>query len=242
MNLASPTFASPLFRQAIIKAVDRGSLVSKELPGLGVASGVVPPGVPGSVADACGATCTFDQKASKALLQRVFPGGRIPIVEVDTDDDPTDVQLAKAIAVDLALVGIPTRVVTRSFADYQTFITSGKQQLFRTGWVGLWPSAGAYLEPLFRSTSLDNSTAYKSTSTDAKLATALGTKDASSRNSSYESIQRTIMSDAVAVPVAWYVQVEALGKRVSNYTPQLDGTFEVNRVEVSGPVPSGSGS
>ena len=234
MNLASKTFANPLFRQAIIKSIDRNSLVATVLPGLRVSSGVVPQGVPGSVADACGATCTFDRSAARQLLHRAFPGGRIPIVEIDTDADPTDVQLARTISVNLQAVGIPVQVTIRSFAAYQRFITTGRQQLFRTGWVGLWPSAGAYLDPLFRSNSLDNSTAFKSSHVDGALTATMALSDAQARATQYGSIQRTIVSDAVVVPIVSYTQVMALSGRVHDYAARLDGTFDVDEVEVSG--------
>jgi peptide/nickel transport system substrate-binding protein/oligopeptide transport system substrate-binding protein len=234
INLASPTFANPFFRQAIIKSIDRNSLVATVLPGLHVSSGVVPPGVPGSVPDACGATCEFDRNAARQLLHRAFPGGRIPIVEIDTDADPTNVELARTVAVNLEAVRIPTQVKVHSFSQYQRFITSGRQQLFRTGWVGLWPSAGAYLEPLFRSNSLDNSTAFKSTHIDGALTLTAALADADARATQYEAIQRTIISDAVVVPIASYTQVIALASKVQHYAARLDGTFDVDTVEVSG--------
>ena len=234
MNLASPTFANPFFRQAIIKSIDRNSLVARVLPGLHVSSGVVPQGVPGSVPDACGATCTFDRSAARQLLHRAFPGGRIPIVEIDTDADPTNVSLARTIAVNLRAVNIPVQVKIRTFVAYQRFITTGRQQLFRTGWVGLSPSAGAYLDPLFRSNSLDNSTAFKSAHIDGALSTTVALADAQARATQYEAIQRTIVSDAVVVPIVSYTQVIAVADRVHDYAARLDGTFDVDKVEVTG--------
>ncbi len=156
----------------------------------------------------------------------------MPIVEIDTDDDPGDVALANTVGYQLALAGIPMKVVTQPFATYQSFITTGKQQLFRTGWVGLWPSAGAYLSPLFRSTSLDNSTAFNSAAVDAQLRDAAATSNESQRQLMYENLQRTIMADYAVLPLASYTQVLALNQRVHDYSPRLDGTFDVNRVEV----------
>jgi ABC-type transport system substrate-binding protein len=234
MNLASKTFANPFFRQAIIKSIDRNSLVARVLPGLHVSSGVVPQGVPGSVPDACGATCTFDRSAARQLLHRAFPGGRIPIVEIDTDADPTNVSLARTIAVNLRAVKIPVQVKVFTFVSYQRFITTGRQQLFRTGWVGLSPSAGAYLDPLFRSNSLDNSTAFKSAHIDGALSTTVALADAQERATQYEAIQRTIVSDAVVVPIVSYTQVIAVADRVHDYAARLDGTFDVDKIEVTG--------
>ncbi len=232
INLASPTFANPLFRRAIIVAVNRDAVVSGILPGLTPSAGVVPAGVPGAVADPCGANCAYSIAVAKALVAQAFPNGQVPIVEIDTDDDPGDVALANTVGFELAQAGIPMKVVPQPFATYQSFITTGKQQLFRTGWVGLWPSAGAYLSPLFRSTSLDNSTAFSSAAVDAQLRDAAATGNESQRQLLYENLQRTIMADYAVLPLASYTQVLVLSSRVHDYSPRLDGTFEVNRVEV----------
>ncbi len=234
MNLASPTFANPALRQAIVKSIDPKSIVNQALPGLEVSAGVVPNGVPGAVADPCGATCTFDPAAAKALLAQAYPTGGIPQVEIDTDNDPADITLANTVAFQLGTVGIPILVKTFTFAEYQTFITSGRQQLFRTGWVGLSPSAGAYLGPLFRSNSLDNSTAFKSAAVDAGLAAAQGTASDTKRLADYEALQTQIMGQVPIVPLASFNQVVALSKRVQHYAARLDGTFDVDRVEVQG--------
>jgi ABC-type transport system substrate-binding protein len=204
------------------------------LPGLVPSTGVVPPGVPGAVDDPCGTTCTFDQAAAKALLAQAFPSGQVPTVEIDTDDDPADVAVAQVVQVDLAAVGIPVQLKAQPFADYQKFITSGNQQLFRTGWVGLWPSPGAYLGPLFNSKSLDNSTAFASAPVDAQLATAMATASPSARHEQYGATERTIMSQSAVVPLASYRQVVALSGRVRGYAGRLDGTFDVNAVNVGG--------
>ena len=236
INLASPTFASPLFRRAIIVAVNRNAVVSSALPGLEVSAGVVPAGVPGSVSDPCGSSCDYSQVTAKALLAQAFPNGQIPTVEIDTDDDPGDVALANAVGAQLTAVGIPVQVTPKAFASYQSFITTGKQQLFRTGWVGLWPSAGAYLSPLFRSTSLDNSTAFNSAVVDSQLAAAQATASGSKRQLDYQALQTTIMADYAVLPLASFTQVLALANRVNHYAPRLDGTFNVDKVEVTGSV------
>jgi len=219
-------------------AVNRNAVVSSTLPGLDASAGIVPPGVPGAAADPCGTSCDYSVATAKALLAQAFPDGQVPTVEIDTDDDAGDVALANAVGAQLTAAGIPVKVSPQPFATYQSFITTGHQQLFRTGWVGLWPSAGAYLAPLFRSTSLDNSTAYKSAAVDASLAAAQATASQEARQSTYQDLQRTIMGDFAVLPLAAYTQVLALANRVHNYSPRLDGTFEVNRVEVKGPTGS----
>ncbi len=236
INLTSPTFANPLFRRAIIVAVNRDAVVSGILPGLESSAGLVPAAVPGAVVDPCGPNCAYSTAVAKALVAQAFPDGAVPMVEIDTDDDPRDVALANTVGYQLAVAGIPMKVVTQPFATYQSFITTGKQQLFRTGWVGLWPSAGAYLSPLFLSTSLDNSTSFSSPAVDAQLRAAAATSSGAQRQRLYQSLQRTIMADYAVLPLASYRQVLALSKRVHGYSPRLDGTFDVNKVEVKAPT------
>ncbi len=87
---------------------------------------------------------------------------------------------------------------------------------------------------MFRSNSLDNSTSFKSAHIDGALSTTVALADAQSRATQYAAIQRSIVSDAVVVPIASYTQVMALADRVHNYAARLDGTFDVDKVEVTG--------
>ena len=90
------------------------------LPGLTPSAGVVPAGVPGAVADPCGANCAYRPGGGQgSCWPRPSPAGRIPIVEIDTDDDPSDVALANTVGFELAQVGIPMQVVPQPFATYQ---------------------------------------------------------------------------------------------------------------------------
>ncbi len=193
INVASPTFANPLFRQAIVRAVDRTTVVTATIPGLGPSPRVIPTGVPGSSEDPCGDPCRSDPEAAKALLAQAFPDGVIPTVEIDTDDDPGSMKLASVVQLALASVGIPVELKAMPLAQYQSFVTTGQQQLFRTGWVGLAPSGAAYLDPLFRSGSLDNTTSFKSVDIDAQLAAALATQDPATRNQQYAAIESSIL-------------------------------------------------
>ena len=233
LNVANPVLTNPVFRKAIVKAIDRSTLVGATTPGLRVSAAVVPPGVPGASADPCGEPCAYDPAASKALVAQAFPNGGVTTVEVDTDDDPANVALAGKVQSSLAAVGIPANVVVKPFAEYQKFVTSGQQQLFRTGWVGLAPSPGAYLDPLFRSNSLDNLTALASPDIDARLRTAMGTADDAERQKQYASIETDVMGQSPVVPLGSFVVHVRLSSGVQDYFPRLDGTFDAERVRVS---------
>jgi len=230
MNLASPTFANPQFRQAIVRAIDRTKVISAGLPGLLPSSAVVPIDVPGSMIDPCGDPCRYGPDQSKVLLAQAFPDGQVPVVEIDTSDGLGDVAAANSVRDQLVAVGIPAEVKSMPFAEYQTFVTTGNEQLFRTGWVGLAPSAGAYLGPLFRSNSLDNLTAFSAPDIDAELAAAAAEPDADKRNEAYGVIEQAILGLTPIVPLGSYRSAVALSAGVRDYVAKLDGTFDIARV------------
>jgi len=232
MNVTNPVLTNPVFRQAIVKGIDRAKLVAVAPTGLRAGSAIVPPGVPGAVEDPCGDACRYDPEAAKALVAQAFPGGGVPTVEVDTDDVPADVALATAVQASLVAIGVPATVVVKPFAEYQRFVTTGQTQLFRTGWVGLAPSAGAYLDPLFRSNSLDNLTGVASASVDTRLATARATTDDAARVAQYQSLEKDILALSPVVPLGSYVASVRLSARVENYVQRLDGTFDALQVQV----------
>ena len=232
MNLTSPTFANPKFRQAIILAVDRSALVAASIPGLTANSAVVPAGVPGAVPDACREQCVYDTATAKAVLAQNFPDGAIPTVQIDTDDDPGSMKVASLVQLYLAAVGIPVELKALPIADYQRFVTTGQQQLFLTGWVGLAPSGAAYLDPLFRSGSLDNSTSFSSPDIDARLAQALANPDDATRTSQYVGIEHSVLGEFPVLPLGSYSATVAVSSGVQEYQPRIDGTFVAEGVWV----------
>jgi ABC-type transport system substrate-binding protein len=241
MNLASPTFANQLFRQAIVRAVDRTKVVRAGLPALVPSSAIVPTGVAGSTADPCGDPCRFSPDQAKALLAQAFPDGQVPLVEVDTSDGEGDVAAANSVRDQLMVVGIPAQVKAQPFDDYRQFVTTGNQQLFRTGWVGLAPTAGAYLDPMFRSNSLDNLTAFNVTEIDTRLTAAAVEPDVTKRRALYSAIEQTILSLSPVLPLGAYRSSVALAAGVQDYAARLDGTFDVERVWVGAGTPSSTG-
>ena len=241
MNLASPTFANQLFRQAIVRAVDRTKVVAAGLTDLVPSSAIVPTGVAGSMTDPCGDPCAFSADQAKVLLTQAFPDGQVPLVEVDTSDGVGDVAAANSVRDQLVAVGIPAQVKAQPFDDYRHFVTTGNQQLFRTGWVGLAPTAGAFLDPLFRSNSLDNLTAFNVAEIDARLTAAAAELDATKRGALYSAIEQTILSLSPVLPLGAYRSSVALAAGVQDYAARLDGTFDIERVWVGAGTPSSTG-
>ena len=130
----------------------------------------------------------------------------------------------------------------KPFAEYQRFVTSGQQQLSRTGWVGLAPSVGAYLDPLFRSNSLDNLTSLESPDVDTRLRTAAATSDAADRTAQYQGLEKDVMGLFPVVPLGSYEATVRMSARVQHYVQRLDGTFDALQVEVGPRAESRAGA
>ena len=81
----------------------------------------------------------------------------------------------------LQAVGIPAMLRPHPFADYLKFAVSGQQEMFRLGWIGAYPTADAFLTPLFRTGLADNVTGFSSESVDELLRAGRAESDEAKR-------------------------------------------------------------
>lgn len=235
-NLADPAFADVRFRRAVVSAVDREAVVRAVL--FGVADPldvVVPDGVAGHDAARCGAGCTHDADAARALLAEAFPPGGppVPTVVLDHEDTAQETALARAVAQQLDAVGIPVSLRAHPSAEFAAFATSGAQALVRSGWVGAWPGADAYLDPLFRSGSPDNPTGFADPFVDALLDEAGRTLDPAERLRLLGEAEAVVLAAAVVLPVAQFRLLSAASERVEDLEIRVDGTFPAEQVWLS---------
>ena len=232
-NLVDPALTEPRLRLAVARAIDRQALLDGVLEAAVPATGVLPPGVPGSRPDACGDACAYDPEASRALLAEAFPDGAVPTLRLDVFEDPVEQAVADRVAEDLRAVGIPVEVVVTPFDEYRGLIVSGQQQLFSFGWVGVAVEPDVFLAPLFLSTSPDNVTGLADGITDLALRVARAEPDAVARNALYGDVDRQVMSLVPVVPLAVYETAAVLAERVEGYLPRPDGTFVVEAVRLA---------
>jgi ABC-type transport system substrate-binding protein len=235
-NVVNPAFADSRFRQAMLQAVDRDALVKAVYPDRGeVLTGVVPDGVPGHAADPCGPPCAYDVAAAKALLAQVFPPPATPpAVQIDYYQGTDTEAAASAIATDLQAVGIPAAKRPHTFDEYQTFATSGQEQLFLFGWAGVYQAPDAYLDPLFAGGSADNVTGLNDPAINQLLATARSTLDPTARAAANRQAEAAITTAAAVIPVVQFLTTSVVAKRVRDLVLQVDGTFAGEKVWLAG--------
>ncbi len=240
LNVTNPKFADVRFRQAIVKAVDRDAIARTAYAGVGVALGsVVPAGVPGHVADPCGSPCAHSAEDARALAVSVFgdpaSGGQpVPEVQIDYYTGTAEEALAGVVKANLEAAGIPAAKRPHEFEEYQTFVTSGQQELFLLGWVGVYPAADAYLGPLFVTGARDNVTGFSDMAVDGLLAAARATADASARAASHVQAEAAILAAAPVVPLVQFLTRTVVSPRVRDLAIAVDGTFEGSAVWLSG--------
>lgn len=234
LNVKSPDLADPRFRQAISLAIDRKEIVDDVYQGsVSLATGLVAEGVARRDGDACGERCRHDPDRARELLVEVFPAGDIPEVAIDHDDDPTQAAVAALIKTELDTVGIPSVLRPHPFVDYGRFLVSGRQELFRLGWIADYPSPDGFLTPLFSSSSPDNLTGLADPEIDQTLQAARAEADPAKRLALYLKAEQLVLDQYVVVPVAQLENRMVASSRVEDFDLDPIGTFDGVAVSVS---------
>jgi ABC-type transport system substrate-binding protein len=231
LNVKSTTFADIRFRQAIVEAVDRAAIDQDVYHGSVLPlDSIVAAGIPGYPVPVCGTACRYDPAAARALLSAAFPGKAPPAVTIDYDEDPTQEAVAKAIATDLAAVGIATTLVPKPLAAYQALAASGQLQLFHLGWVAGYPSPEAFLGPLFGTASPDNLTGLSSNVAAPALAAAEQEPNASQRFLDYAASERATLGQFPLIPLGQYQTVAVISSRTRGFVTLVTGAVDLTKV------------
>jgi ABC-type transport system substrate-binding protein len=234
-NLKNPKFADVRFREAIVRAVDRGAIV-RLVYGAAAreASGLVPEGVPGFQPDACAPKCLFDPVRARELLRETFGDRPVPEVQIDFDDNPTQQAVARAIQANLREVGIPAGLRPKPFSEYVKFVRAGgEQELFRLGAIGAYPTPDAFLTPLFQSGQRDNLTGFSSPQVDQLLKAGRAEADEGRRLAAYQQAEKAILDQVPAMPLVQFEFHSLASARVDGLVVSGLGTFDAAKVRLA---------
>jgi ABC-type transport system substrate-binding protein len=235
-NLRNPKFADVRFREAVVRAVDRASILTDVYGGtVRAAEGLLPEGFPSHQADPCAGRCTYAPERSKELLAAMTAEGvAIPELAIDFESDATQTAVATAIQEDLAAVGITATLRAKPLAEYQQFAVSGEQELFRLGWIAPYPSPDGVLTPLFLTGFPNNLTGFSSASVDDLLRAARAEPDATARTGRWQEAERAVLAELPIVPIGQFEIEAAAAKRVRGLVMTATGSFDARTVSVAG--------
>lgn len=234
-NMRNPKFADSRVREAILKAIDRDALVRAVYgPTVLPLNSVTPSEVPGAQQDACGTLCTHNTARAAELLEEARPGQLALEVALDYDDDPTQEAVARSIQSNLEQVGIVVELRPKPLGEYQNFVLSGEQEIFRLGWIAAYPSADAFLFPLFTTGSPNNLTGYSVPAVDAQLRAARAEKDADKRLELFRAAERSVMTSVPVIPLAQLMVHTVVAEDVRGLQTSVMGTFDASKVSIAG--------
>lgn len=218
LNTAAPQLGTPSVRADVVAAVSR-TVVS--LAGFGDAAVPVDQIVPEMLA--CVDPCGGDVDAVSVSFESPIA------IAYAEEESGREAALAEALVGELHDAAIPAVATGYDVATFVSRVAAGRDDLFRAGWVGLFPSPDSQLSP-FTSTSPDNTSAFADAEFDAAFAAARRSGDPSA----YLDAQTLLARQSVALPIA-RLQVRALvSDAVTGLLLRHDGTFEVDTLRVSG--------
>ncbi len=197
MNLKHKPFDNPKVRQAINYAIDRQSIITYVLGGIGK----MPVGVESTVISNAAtdlAPYTYDPAKAKALLAEAgYPNGFKTTFHTPEGRYPMDKQVAEVVQSQLKEVGIDAEIKVLDWGAYQEATTKGEvTRLFLLGKGCPSGDPDFDLSLSFTTGGSMNNSFYSNTTVDALLAQQRVNVDPVSRAAQLHELQRLIHEDA----------------------------------------------
>lgn len=202
MNTRVPPLDDPRVRQAVALAMDRQAILNASPEGKSLATGILPPGLPGY-----GPTQKAymrDVPAARALLAEAGYGPKRPLPELTLWKSNSSISGRAADTVlvrSLAEAGIRVRPRYESWAMLDKVITGRKAALFALAWVADIPDPDTFLRALCYSTSSTNYFGFRDARVDSLLDLARTSADSDERMTAYRRAEETIARAAPFVPL-----------------------------------------
>jgi oligopeptide transport system substrate-binding protein len=216
LNVRSPAMRDRAVRAALSHAIDRRAIARDIFKGTLVGpSGIVPAGLPGFGPRRC-PICRYAPARARAAVRRLEP--RLRRITVDFDADRLQRRVAGRIKADLERAGFDVRLRAWPIDRYLLVLARREAAMYRFGWIAEYPTAEAFLAPLFGSRSPDNHSGFASKRVDTLLRRARAEPSARRRLALYRRAEKTILRDAPVVPLGsfrmrWAAQPDVRGLR-----------------------------
>ncbi|HLQ65688.1 MAG TPA: ABC transporter substrate-binding protein [Candidatus Limnocylindrales bacterium] len=202
MNTRMRPLNDPRVRQAIALAMDRQGMLNARPEGKSIATGILPPGLPG-YAPAQKAYMR-DVSAAQALLAKAGYNRRHPLPPLTLwkSSSSANARAADTVMVrSLAEAGITVTLRYETWGMLDNMITGRRAPLFALSWVADIPDPDTFLRALFYSRSSTNYFGFSSHVVDSLLDRARDSADPDERMAAYRRAEETILKMAPFVPL-----------------------------------------
>jgi len=232
MNYDAEPFKDNLaLREAINYAVDRQNIVDVISEGVPtVATGVVPPGIPGFKDNQ--SKFVYDIEIAKQKLEEAgYPGGEgLPVIQFGINIGSGHELIAEAVQADLAEIGVQVEIIGMEWGAALDAFMAGDIGFFRLGWSADYPTMDNFLFPLFHSESTDNYQNYNNPEVDEMLIQARSIKDEAERIALYQEIERIVVDDSAFILMYFYGSRNILQTYVKGFELSAAENYDLSTV------------
>lgn len=212
MNALKPPLDDVRVRKAIALAMDRPGMLNQRPEGKSLATGILPPGLPGYTPSQ--KAYVRDVDAARALLREAGygPGRPLPPLTMWESIGSKDTKGVDSVMVaSLAEAGIRIEVKKATWTVLDSLITNRKAELFGLAWVADIPDPDTFLRALFYSSSSTNYFGFRDGPVDSLLNVAREAVDPTVRMTAYHAAEERILRAAPFVPL--YTTASFIGIR-----------------------------
>lgn len=202
MNASKPPLNDVRVRKAIAMAMDRQGMLNQRPEGKSLATGILPPGLPGYAPSV--KTYVRDVDAARKLLAEAGYDAAhpLPVLTLLQSIGSKDTKaIDSTMVASLAEAGIRIRLKPYTWTVLDSLITNRKAELFGLAWVADIPDPDTFLRALFYSTSSTNYFGFHDRTVDSLLDEARATTNPDVRMAAYHQAEARILRAAPFVPL-----------------------------------------
>ena len=238
MNARIRPLDDPRVRRAIALAMDRQAMLASSPEGKSLATGILPPGLPGYGPSQ--KAYMRDVGAARALLAQAGYGPAHPLPPLTLWKSSSSVSGRQADTVmvrSLAEAGIRVGLRYESWSVLDSMITGRKAALFALAWVADIPDPDTFLRALGYSTSSTNYFGFQDRGVDSLLDVARNSADPDERMAAYRKAEESIVREAPFIPLyhtASFIGIrdDVLGLEMN---PLGISTIQMEKLRFTGP-------
>ena len=230
-NQQDERFQSRDLRVAVSLAVDRQAVAARVYGGLALpATGLVPPRVPGSQADACGAACRRDPEEAARMIEKLPRRSRT--FSLDYTRSEVGDALAGTLATQLEQTGFHVKPRAHPETEYAALLRTDREEFFCLVWTADYPRQQAILEPLLKAGSADNLAGIDDRELNEVLAKARAERSPSRRSGLYRRAEDLALESMRLIPLVWFRSHLAVQPYVEGFSVDALGLFDASTLRV----------